>query len=93
MCVFLILSVAVVTGLLGCSFLHPRKAVVFCARWSGCPWVQFEAGEGWDQPDHPAHLGLGTAKPGAGNPQDGVQPWEEGWGLCHHACTTPTNAC
>lgn len=59
MCVFLIPNVVMVTGLLGCCFLHPTKAAGLGV------WVQFEAGDGGDQPDHPAHLRLGTAKPGA----------------------------
>lgn len=43
MCVFLILSVVMVTGLLGCCFLHPTKAAVLCVWW-GCG----------EQPDPPA---------------------------------------
>lgn len=62
MCVFLILNVVMVTGLLGCCFLHPTKAAALAVRWSGCLWVQFEAGDGgispstqptsgWEQPN------------------------------------------
>lgn len=51
MCIFLILNVVMVTGLLGCCFLHPMKAAMLCVWWSGCPWVQFKAGDGGDQPN------------------------------------------
>jgi len=92
MCVFLILNVVMVTGLLGCCFLHPANAAVLSVWWSGCPQVQFEAGYDGDQPDHPAHLGLATAKPGAGIPRDGFCSREEGWKLCDHTPTTLKNS-
>lgn len=40
MCVFLILNVVMVTGLLGCCFLHPTKAAVLCVwcGWWGAAW-------------------------------------------------------
>lgn len=92
MCLFLILNVVMVTGLLGCCFLHPVKVAVLGVWWSSCPWVRFEAGDGGDQTDHLPHLGLAIAKPGAGIPRDGFQSQEEGWKLCDHASTTLTNA-
>lgn len=64
MCVFLILNVVMVTGLLGCCFLHPMKAAVLCVWWGwwgaawppsgvGIPWDGFQAREeGWEWCDH-----------------------------------------
>lgn len=54
MCVFLILNVVMVTGPLGCCFLHPTNAAVLIVWQSGCTWMRCEAGIGGDQPDHPA---------------------------------------
>lgn len=54
MCVFLILNVVMVTGPLGCCFLHPTNAAVLIVWQSGCTWMRCEAGIGGDQPDRPA---------------------------------------